>query len=255
MDPNLTAIDSAIGGTVSITSGGTTTLTATQAANAIFILGPVTSTLYLNFPPVYGRKLIIISGGTTGGQTYYIRGNNGTDMAGVTIPAVTSIASPYKAALGILVTPTRVYWDGYETCPPGTIMNYGSSLVSGSNMIPPGWLPCDGSSYANVAPYDLLFSVITYTYGGSGSIFLVPDFRGRVTAAADNMLTPAGSAGRLNNWQVGQSGGEAQHILIAQEIPTAAASGPGSVLGVGSGTAAGHNNVQPTLTVSKLIRY
>ena len=136
-------------------------------------------------------------------------------------------------------------------------MNWGNALLSNSQYyIPAGWLPCDGSVYS-AATYDLLFSSIRYLYGGSGGAFNVPDLRGRVTAGADDMNTSAGSAGRLNGWQPGQSGGEATHVLTQQEIPTTSgilSSTPGVAVG-NSTPAVGHNNIQPTMCVSKLIRY
>jgi hypothetical protein len=39
--------------------------------------------------------------------------------------------------------------------------------------LPDGWLSCDGSSKDTVT-YSALFSVIGYTYGGSGSSFTLP---------------------------------------------------------------------------------
>lgn len=45
--------------------------------------------------------------------------------------------------------------------------------------IPSDWLKCDGASYSTSAPYDQLFAVIGYTYGGSGANYNVPDFRKR----------------------------------------------------------------------------
>ncbi|WP_434625580.1 phage tail protein [Azospirillum sp. B2RO_4] len=47
------------------------------------------------------------------------------------------------------------------------------------NFIPLGWLACDGNQYT-VAQYQILHSIIGYTYGGSGAVFKVPDLRGYV---------------------------------------------------------------------------
>jgi len=55
--------------------------------------------------------------------------------------------------------------------PVGTVIFFGSETV------PPGWRLCDNSSL-NVADYPELFALIGYTYGGSGTTFKVPDFRG-----------------------------------------------------------------------------
>lgn len=56
----------------------------------------------------------------------------------------------------------------------GVVLPFAGSGTS----VPVGWLLCDGSSYS-VTQYSRLFSVIGYTYGGSGSTFKVPDFVGK----------------------------------------------------------------------------
>lgn len=55
---------------------------------------------------------------------------------------------------------------------PGTIKKHAGASI------PPGYLRCDGASYAT-ATYADLFAVIGYTYGGAGANFTVPDFKGR----------------------------------------------------------------------------
>lgn len=53
------------------------------------------------------------------------------------------------------------------------------------NPPPNGWLFCNGASfYAHI--YDALFSVIGYTYGGSGGVFQVPDLRGKFIRGLDS---------------------------------------------------------------------
>lgn len=56
--------------------------------------------------------------------------------------------------------------------PIGTIFKFSQSTL------PYGWLSCDGSSQSTTT-YAALFSVIGFTYGGSGGSFNLPDFRGR----------------------------------------------------------------------------
>lgn len=58
---------------------------------------------------------------------------------------------------------------GAGTSRPGMIVAYGS------NIAPMGWLLCNGSEYSTTI-YSTLYSVIGYTYGGSGSTFNVPNF-------------------------------------------------------------------------------
>jgi microcystin-dependent protein len=69
--------------------------------------------------------------------------------------------------------------------------------------------------------YASLFALVGTTYGpGDGSTtFNLPDIRGRVAAAVDNMGGTA--AGRLTNIAtgLGSNGGEQAHLLAAGEIP------------------------------------
>lgn len=58
-----------------------------------------------------------------------------------------------------------------DTMPP-----VGSIIAHTGNISPSGWLICDGSSYTT-SNYPLLFNVIGYRYGGSGSTFNLPDLR------------------------------------------------------------------------------
>lgn len=65
------------------------------------------------------------------------------------------------------------------------ILNFTGIVVPFAGQVAPvGWLLCDGKNY-NTAEYPNLFQVIGYTYGGSGSIFKVPDFRNRTFWGGD----------------------------------------------------------------------
>ena len=74
---------------------------------------------------------------------------------------------------------------GVDFIPIGTIFPYAGAYDSDSvlatsdlNAATFVWLPCDGTPKL-VSQYPELFAVIGYTYGGSGSVFNVPDSRGR----------------------------------------------------------------------------
>lgn len=132
----------------------------------------------------------------------------------VTIPSVekfylvhntTALAHTVKAGgTGVAVQPNSlnvVYCDGVNTyspsagltAPVGTVVDYGGAVA------PAGWLLCSGQSVSRTT-YTLLFQVIGTAYGaGNGtSTFNVPDCRGRVRLAPDNM-GGGGSANRTNN--------------------------------------------------------
>jgi microcystin-dependent protein len=78
-------------------------------------------------------------------------------------------------------------------------------------------LLCDGSGVSTTTYADL-FAVIGYTYGGSGSLFALPDLRGRVPTGLDNMGgTDAGRLSATNT--LGGTGGAETHTLTSAEIP------------------------------------
>jgi hypothetical protein len=60
-----------------------------------------------------------------------------------------------------------------DVYPPGIVMMYGFT-DSPNPIAPAGWLFCSGNVYL-ISDYSSLFSIIGYTYGGSGLYFRVPD--------------------------------------------------------------------------------
>lgn len=107
------------------------------------------------------------------------------------------------------ITPASIY-------PAGIVLAY-----AGAGVLPfQGWLLCDGKSYPT-AVYSVLFAAIGYAYGGAGPNFSVPDLRGRVVAAPDNMggtaanrLTAASGFGVAP----GSAGGAEQIVLSAAQL-------------------------------------
>lgn len=65
----------------------------------------------------------------------------------------------------------------------GEIISYTGLSVPTSN-----WLWCDGASYATTL-YSDLFALIGYTYGGSGSSFLVPDLRSKTLVGSSGIAS------------------------------------------------------------------
>jgi len=72
---------------------------------------------------------------------------------------------------------------------------------------PDGYLLCDGSDYLTI-DYPKLFTVIGYKYGGSSSLFNVPDLRSRVPIGTSSSFPDA------------TSGGEESVTLSTSEIPS-----------------------------------
>lgn len=76
---------------------------------------------------------------------------------------------------------------------------------------PDTFMFCDGREL-DIVEYSKLFSVIGYTYGGSGDFFNLPDLRGKTLV------------GRNENdndfFAVGKIGGEKEHTLTIDEMPS-----------------------------------
>lgn len=78
--------------------------------------------------------------------------------------------------------------------------------------VPRGWAPCDGQLLA-IAQNQALFSILGTTYGGDGrTTFALPDLRGRTPVGA-------GASPGINPVALGESKGEAEHTLLATEMP------------------------------------
>jgi microcystin-dependent protein len=147
------------------------------------------------------------------------------------------------------------------TVPVGTVSDYGGSTA------PTGWLLCYGQAISRTT-YVSLYAVLGTTFGsGDGSTtFNVPDCRGRVVAGKDNMggtsanrLT--GQTGGINGDNLGATGGAETHALTSTQVPANAqetvVDGTGSSATIPTtahtGTGAAHNNIQPTIILSKII--
>ena len=69
---------------------------------------------------------------------------------------------------------------------------------------PTNWLIANGASLSTAAPYDKLFALLGYTYGGSGANFNLPNLAQRFPLGAGSLAVV---------------GGEATHVLTAAETP------------------------------------
>jgi microcystin-dependent protein len=84
------------------------------------------------------------------------------------------------------------------------------SSFAGGN-VPTGYVLCDGQSL-NTTTFANLFAVIGYTYGGSGSSFLVPNLKGRVPVGIDTAQAEFNVRGEI--------GGSKTHTLTSSEMPS-----------------------------------
>jgi len=143
----------------------------------------------------------------------------------------------------------------FNPFPVGLIIPFSSDTA------PDGYLLCDGGSYA-VADYPELFAIVGYVYGGAGADFNVPDLAARVVV------------GMGGGFGFADSGGELEHTLITDEIPshthtipltaTTLAVEPGEVTVMtpvpfftqdtgSTGGDGAHNNMPPYLVLSYVI--
>ena len=164
--------------------------------------------------------------------------------------------------------------------PIGAIIDYAGSNVTTA---PQDWLFCNGSAISRTT-YSMLFAIIGTVYGiGDGSTtFNLPNLIGKVTAGYGNI----DSGGLAFGSNIGSVGGEENHTLTVNEIPSHnhnflsgylangsslvkhswnnltggtfnsgdPATNRGSVIENTGGNRA-HSNVQPTMIVNKIIKY
>jgi microcystin-dependent protein len=89
----------------------------------------------------------------------------------------------------------------------------GEIEIVGFNFAPKGWATCDGQLLP-ISQYTALFSLLGTQFGGDGrSTFALPDLRGR-------MAIGQGQGPGLQNYFVGEAGGEEQVTLTLNQIPT-----------------------------------
>jgi microcystin-dependent protein len=85
--------------------------------------------------------------------------------------------------------------------------------IFGFNFPPKSWATCSGQ-ILSIAQNTALFSLLGTTYGGNGqTTFALPDLRGRAPIHW-------GNGPGLPGVSLGQVGGEENHLLTTQEMPT-----------------------------------
>lgn len=107
---------------------------------------------------------------------------------------------------------SQVMRDAYGTLSQGCSLKPGDIVLSAAGETPENRLDCDGAEYL-ADDYPLLFAAIGYSFGGTGAIFKVPDFRNR---------SPVGQ-GDVPGWparDVGDTGGANEATLTDAELPT-----------------------------------
>lgn len=147
----------------------------------------------------------------------------------------------------------------------------GAMIMWPSNVIPSGWLVCQGQAVSRTT-YAAIFAVTGTTYGvGDGvTTFNLPNLQGRVAA---------GVSTSDSSFYLTTTGGEKTHVLLTAEMPShshdvqhgnTGVMQPGSGLGISQSSGSGfggspnltqnaggdaaHNNLQPYLSINYLIK-
>ena len=202
--------------------------TSDEARNQVIVI-PSTTTLsatrYVYAP--YVNKTYIISNQSSGGQAIYIQG----------IVSGTPTGSPLLIPNGVT---TEIYCDGANGFFAGATGSAGNFLVNGNLSVtgntvlagnvtfggsvnfmptgaiqmwptataPSGFLLCNGAS-VSTSTYANLFSVIGYTFGGSGSAFLLPNYLDRMPIGVNSIAAA-----------IGATGGSASTTLSVANLPS-----------------------------------
>jgi len=118
---------------------------------------------------------------------------------------------------GLFKMSRRTLLNSVPTNPPGVIMSYAGELI------PEGWLLCDGSEH-RISEFSNLFQAIQFQFGARPTVtegfFRVPDLRGRMPLGADNM--GGESANVVTNQyadSIGQIGGAETQFLDIENLP------------------------------------
>ena len=256
---NLTA-DSIVAGT----SGTDVALTTNGAAN-----------LTLNTNSGSNSGSIVIADGANNNIEITPNGTGSVVVDGISYPQADGNAGEFLTTDGAgQLSFADVSASAFSS---GMLMPYAGATA------PTGWLLCYGQAISRTTYADLFATVgVTYGNGDGSTTFNLPDLRGRTIAGKDNMGGTSADrltdqSGGLDGDVLGDTGGAETHTLVEAELPSHThenqfnvgsinsnyASGITGIFttGAGSGidtraTGSGgaHNNVQPTIILTYIIK-
>lgn len=184
------------------------------------------------------------------------------------------VPTPFGAA-GTVLTSTGVgtqpAWSASTGIQPGTILMYGGAVA------PAGYLLCIGGTQL-IATYPALAAVLGTSFGGDGATtFGIPDLKGRAPVGVGT-----GDAADATAWSLAQKKGAEGHTLVADEMPAhnhsltqananadgndyntdegltghnaAGAAGDNTKTTTDAGGGLVHNNLQPSIGLSFIVK-
>lgn len=190
--------DPSVGATLAVNSNGLTInkglqIGNTSGSNIVQMVADATTNNQLNvtgavnvsntqsYPSVSSQILATISyvNNAVGSLTNLLTSNNvwtGTNAFNTSTPT-TTITQTYPQNTSTTQFSTIGYVNGAIASLPNTGAPIGTIQMWGGNTNPPtNYLFCSGQSLSTTGTYASLFTVIGYTYGGSGGNFTLPNF-------------------------------------------------------------------------------
>lgn len=104
-----------------------------------------------------------------------------------------------------------IFWSGAVLGNP-----IGTVIFKASITTPDGYLRCDGTLYGT-ALYPLLFADISYTFGGAGLFFRVPNIQGRTVAGLESSTSLL--TAQIDGTTIGSTGGSEDFTLAEANMP------------------------------------
>ena len=212
LNNNFTVIDQLFGSILSIaTTGGMTTLSSSQAQNAVLrISGALVANASIVLPAV--QAMYVVENLTTNANYYVQFSLNGVSGQ--------VIAVPQGKTTSIFTDGTNVKF--LHPSDPATYWDYGGAAapvwIAACTVRP--WLSCDGTVY-NISDYPYLGAILGSSWGGNGlTTFAVPELRNkvRVSLKSSSPLITSAISG-MDGSAFGSSSTSEGVVLDATKIP------------------------------------
>jgi microcystin-dependent protein len=165
------------------------TASFTLSTQTVVIASPSVPSVYI-LPACSGvtGKMLFVKLVTTNTATLQPSGSDLVDSTGsFVLRGKNEFVTLYSDGVG---------WNTVSRSPAvGSITEWSGSTTT----IPSGWISCDGSTLTTTG-YPGLFAIIGYTFGGSGSNFILPDLRGINVMGAGTTNRPSGKDANGNSY-------------------------------------------------------